>query len=229
MFPYLGRALTWYHILDRSDHPTSIRMLAVHSNRSASSSEASSGRSYSSSSSMSHASYDDRTRRPPSQASSSATSAGASGPPIRPSQSGQPHGENERSYHAAAGRGFPLAAAGESVAGFAASDLSSIPAASATTSGHSRLTSKFPLPRLRSHASSAARNEHGVGAGAQRDAVLLDGIGNPLIWQDKRDRNASDVVNRRTAAQEAAETKARWTKAKWLLLLSVLVVSRAVH
>lgn len=79
---------------------------------------------------------------------------------------------------------------------------------------HSRLTSKFPIPRL-VHSASTINTKGSESGGSSK----------LLLAQPSSEKERADVAAR-IAHQDARERKARWTKAKWLLLLSVTSVSR---
>ncbi|KAK9896444.1 hypothetical protein P389DRAFT_161158 [Cystobasidium minutum MCA 4210] len=90
-----------------------------------------------------------------------------------------------------------------------ASTSVSINSHSSVSSNHSRLTSKFPVPRL-------------VCSGTKASST-----GNEGRWSTKLLLSRPEAASVRAdvaahiAQQDARERKARWTKAKWLLLLSV--------
>lgn len=80
-----------------------------------------------------------------------------------------------------------------------------------TSSNHSRMTSKFPVPRLLCSNGSARPGSH------ENTSSKL------LLSRPEAAKVRADVAAQ-IAQQDARERKARWTKAKWLLLLSVAAV-----
>lgn len=79
------------------------------------------------------------------------------------------------------------------------------------SSNHSRMTSKFPVPRLLCSGGSARPGFH------ENTSSKL------LLSRPEAAKVRADVAAQ-IAQQDAREQKARWTKAKWLLLLSVAAV-----
>lgn len=83
-----------------------------------------------------------------------------------------------------------------------------------SSSSHSRLTAKFPIPRL--FCSESQGGTSGVSSRSPTSRLMLA--------QPESAKLRADVAAR-IAQQDARERKARWTRAKWLLLLSVTTVS----
>lgn len=95
-----------------------------------------------------------------------------------------------------------------------ASTAVSVHSYASNSSTHSRLTAKFPIPRL-------VTSDHLRGRSTAAD------IGTPstlLLAGSDSAQVRADVASR-IAQHEATERKARWTRAKWLLLLSVTTAS----
>lgn len=95
-----------------------------------------------------------------------------------------------------------------------ASTAASAQSSASGTSMQSRLTSKFPVPRIVGLSTRGSKSA--LAEGTATSSKLL------LSCPDSSKLRAD--IAAQIAHQDAKERKARWTKAKWLLLLSVATV-----
>ena len=86
-----------------------------------------------------------------------------------------------------------------------------------------RLTSKFPIPRLRTEYSPYTAT--GRAAENKDPDIVEDHL---LLSAAEKYVSVNNRAQAKVIALEAAEGRARWTPAKWLLILSVLTVSSLV-